>query len=206
MRPLQWQSQQPIRGQRPKTQDPGGAAGFAPKWATATSGQRHAACRIYRSRSGSLQPAAACGSGQGSGPGLPGLPAASCQVLASNSVVQPAASCQCYQQQPAAASCQLPAGRPAGRPATCDLRPAEPTAAAVPAARSSSQQPTAGKEAKRGGQREKMPKKARLLQRQRERKAESKGGGHKQRAEQWREHTGARGAPAPAPAPRREGT
>jgi hypothetical protein len=32
MRPLQWQSQQPIRGQRPKTQDPGGRAGFAPKW------------------------------------------------------------------------------------------------------------------------------------------------------------------------------
>jgi hypothetical protein len=31
MRPLQWQSQQPIRGQRPKTQGPGGTAGFAPK-------------------------------------------------------------------------------------------------------------------------------------------------------------------------------
>jgi hypothetical protein len=35
MRPLQlqWQSEQPIRGQRPKTQtqDPGGTAGFAPK-------------------------------------------------------------------------------------------------------------------------------------------------------------------------------
>jgi hypothetical protein len=31
MRPLQWQSEQPIRDQRPKTQGPGGTAGFAPK-------------------------------------------------------------------------------------------------------------------------------------------------------------------------------
>ena len=32
MRPLQWQSQQPIRGQRPKDPRPCGTAGFAPKW------------------------------------------------------------------------------------------------------------------------------------------------------------------------------